>query len=79
MPQKTFYKFVEPKSSSNASSMLLSSNSSTFASEGIVLLRAREFNGAWLDAGFEYIEIFFAIADGCDEGCGFTLNVTGRT
>lgn len=40
------YKFVELKSASNASSMLLSSRSSTFAIDGRVLLRAKEYRGA---------------------------------
>lgn len=71
--KQKFYRFVELKSSSNASSMLLSSSSSTFASEGIVRLRESELIVVIFATGLEYIEIFLETADGA------LLNVTGRT
>lgn len=82
MIQKTsrtlfIYKFVELKSSSNASSMLLSSKSSTFAIDGKVLLLANECRagmGAGPDTGLEYMEIFLVMDEFCDEitGRGYT-------
>lgn len=62
------YRFVELKSSSNASSMLLSSKSWMLAIEGNVLLRASECKAGsceGLDTGWLNIEIFREID--CDE------------
>lgn len=61
--------------------MLLSSKSSKFASEGIVLLRAKECRAAWcvtFDTGLLYMEIFRDTADCCDEDEG-ELNDMGFT
>lgn len=68
------YKLAELKSSSNASSILLSSKSSTFARLGIVLLRDNKVIDWWLFIevlviGFTWSEIFLGAGIGAHLGC----------
>lgn len=58
--------------------MLLSSKSSMFASEGIVLLLARLCRAGWwatFETGLVYIEIFRDTADCCDEDEGVVNDI----